>query len=139
MAGRLDSLPCKLNEDRCMLLLSGRKAESAWSAVNKARVDKLMVAGQMHPAGTAAVSAAKSDGSWVVLNDVQSLKIPSGLIAEFAEYPNAAQHFDAFPRSVKRSILEWIKLAKRRESRQKRIFVTARPADGTIRADQARQ
>jgi hypothetical protein len=47
--------------------------------------------------------------------------------------------FDAFPRSVKRGILEWIANAKRPEARAKRIAETARLAADNIRANQWRQ
>jgi len=43
--GWIDSLPRKLDEDRTMLRLSPRKSGSAWSALNKARVDAMNHAG----------------------------------------------------------------------------------------------
>ena len=71
--GWVDSLPRKLDEQRTMLLLSPRKLGSAWSAANKARVERLTASGRMTPAGLAAVEAAQADGSWVFLDDVERL------------------------------------------------------------------
>jgi uncharacterized protein YdeI (YjbR/CyaY-like superfamily) len=51
----------------------------------------------------------------------------------------AKGYFDAFPRSVKRAILEWISLAKKPETRAKRIEETVTKAEKNIRANQWRQ
>jgi hypothetical protein len=47
--------------------------------------------------------------------------------------------WDAFPRSVKRGILEWISNAKKPETRAKRVEETARLASENKRANQWRQ
>jgi uncharacterized protein YdeI (YjbR/CyaY-like superfamily) len=44
-------------------------------------------------------------------------------------------NFEAFPRSTKRGILEWIKNAKKPETRLKRIQETAQKAALNIRAN----
>jgi uncharacterized protein YdeI (YjbR/CyaY-like superfamily) len=56
-----------------------------------------------------------------------------------SSYRSAQKHFDAFPRSVKRSILEWIASAKPPVTRAKRIEETARLAEENIRANQWRR
>jgi uncharacterized protein YdeI (YjbR/CyaY-like superfamily) len=54
-------------------------------------------------------------------------------------FKKAKQYFEAFPRSVKRGILEWIASAKKPETRAKRIEETARLAAQNVRANQWRQ
>ena len=136
--GWVDSLPCKLDADRSMLLLSPRKLGSAWSAANKARIARLTKDEKITPAGLATVEAAKADGSWSFLDDVERLEVPADLAVALSRHPEAARHFAAFPRSVRRGILEWIKQAKRPETRTKRIEVTAREAAQNRRANQFR-
>jgi uncharacterized protein YdeI (YjbR/CyaY-like superfamily) len=53
-------------------------------------------------------------------------------------YKRAGQYFDAFPRSVKRGILEWILIAKKPETRAQRIEQAARRANDNVRANQWR-
>jgi len=65
-------------------------------------------------------------------------RIGYDLAAAFAAHPPAAQHFAAFPRSAKRSILEWIVQARRPESRAKRIAEAAEKAAVDERANQPR-
>ena len=134
--GWVDSLPRKLDADRSMLWLSPRKLGSNWSKLNKERVEKMITAGLMTPAGLAKIEAAQEDGSWYALDAIEALEIPPDLEAALASHPLARQHFDAFPRSVKRGILEWIANAKRPATRTKRVKETARLAQDNIRANQ---
>lgn len=134
--GWIDSLSRKLDDERTMLYFAPRKAGSNWSALNKRRVEKLIAAGLMMPAGLAKIEAAKQDGSWTALDEVEALVIPPDLAEAFARYPTSAENFAAFPRSVKRGILGWILNAKRPTTRARRIEETASLAAENIRANQ---
>jgi uncharacterized protein YdeI (YjbR/CyaY-like superfamily) len=137
--GWIDSLPRKLDNERTMLYFAPRKAGSNWSALNRKRAEKMIVAGLMTPAGRAKIEVAKRDGSWTALDGVEELIIPSDLAEAFDRYPLSRENYEAFPRSVKRSILEWILNAKRSQTRAKRIEETARLAADNIRANQWRK
>lgn len=137
--GWIDSLPRKLDEERTMLLLSPRKPGSAWSKVNKDRVERMNAAGKMRPAGLRKIEQSKADGSWTFLDDVEALIVPDDLAVALTEYEDAGENFAAFPRSSKRGILEWIKQAKRAETRSKRVRETAELASGNVRANQYRR
>lgn len=137
--GWIDSKPNKLDAERSMLWFAPRKSGTGWSKINRDRVEKLIAAGLMAPAGLAKVEAARQDGSWYALEAVDALQIPPDLAAALAAFPEAARNFDAFPKSVKRGILEWISTAKRPETRARRIGETARLADQNIRANQWRK
>lgn len=136
--GWVDSLPRKLDDWRSMLLVSPRKAGSNWSAVNKAKVERLVVEGRMAPAGLAKVEAARSDGNWNALDRVEALEVPEDLAAAFAALPPSADNWAGFPRSAKRGILEWIVNARTPSTRAKRIAETARFAAEGKRANQWR-
>lgn len=136
--GWVDSKPGKLDDDRTMLYFAPRKPKSKWAKTNKARVARLLAAGLMHPAGIAKVEAAKKDGSWAALDAVEALEVPPDLAKAFRTYAGAKANWDAFPKSVKRGILEWIVGTKRPETRAKRIDDTARLAAENVRANQWR-
>ena len=137
--GWIDSLPRKLDEERTMLYFAPRKPGSGWSRPNKERVERMIAAGKMMPAGQKKIDQAKADGSWTKLDDIENLVIPDDLSRAFDEYPPARQYFEAFPRSVKRGILEWITNAKRPATREKRIQETATRAQKNERANQWRR
>jgi uncharacterized protein YdeI (YjbR/CyaY-like superfamily) len=136
--GWVDSKPNKLDDERSMVWFAPRKAGTGWSRPNKERVERLSAAGLMTPAGQAKVDAAKADGSWSALDAIENLAIPPDLAQAFAEYGSADANFNAFPRSVKRGILEWIANAKTAPTRAKRIEATARLAQENRRANQWR-
>jgi uncharacterized protein YdeI (YjbR/CyaY-like superfamily) len=134
--GWVDSKPGKLDDTRTMLYFAPRKPKSGWAKTNKARVEKLIAEGRMTASGLAKIEEAKRDGSWSKLDEVEKLTIPPDLSEALASNPPAALHFAAFPKSVKRGILEWIEQAKRPETRVKRINETATLAAQNLRANQ---
>ncbi len=136
--GWIDSKVNKLDDERSMLWFAPRKPRTGWSKPNKERVERMLAAGLMHPTGLAKVEQAKADGTWSSLDGVEELQVPPDLSKALTSYPNAAANFDAFPRSVKRGILEWILVAKKAETRAKRIDETARLASENLRANQWR-
>jgi uncharacterized protein YdeI (YjbR/CyaY-like superfamily) len=123
--GWVDSKPQKLDDERSMLYFAPRKAKSGWSRPNKERVGRLIAEGSMHASGLAKIEAAKADGSWAMLDAVEALETPPDLT-----------YWDAFPRSAKRGILEWIAQAKKPETRAARIANTAELAQRNERANQ---
>ena len=136
--GWIDSKPNKLDAARSLLWFAPRKAKTGWSRPNKERVERLLAAGLMHPAGLAKIEQAKADGSWTALDAIEDLQLPADLVAAMVALPPAEANFVAFPRSAKRGILEWIHTAKRPETRAARIAETARLAQNNERANQWR-
>jgi uncharacterized protein YdeI (YjbR/CyaY-like superfamily) len=134
--GWIDSQGKPLDATRSQLLLTPRKPKSNWSGPNKARVAELTAAGLMQPAGQAMIDLAKRSGTWTALDDVEALIEPDELRAALDAQPDARRHWDEFPRSTRRAILEWIGSAKRPKTVQKRIAETARLAAVNVRANQ---
>ena len=137
--GWVDSRPRKLDDRRSQLLVTPRKPKSGWSRVNKERVRRLEKAGLMTAAGTAAIDVAKENGAWTALDDVENLVEPDDLAGALDRDKDARRHWDEFPPSTKRGILEWISTAKKPETRDKRVKETARLAADNVRANQPRQ
>lgn len=133
--GWVDSLGRALDDERTMLWFSPRKPGSGWSRPNKERIAMLESEGRMHPAGAAVLAAARADGSWSLLDEVEALVVPPDLDAAFARHPGAREQWDGFPRSARRAILGWIVMAKRPETRQRRIDETAQRAARGERAN----
>lgn len=134
--GWIDSKPAKLDEDRAMLWFAPRKAGSSWSRPNQLRIMALEREGRLAAKGIKIVAAARRDGSWSRLDAVENLTLPDDLAAAFDRHPGSRPYWDAFPRSAKRGILEWIVNAKRAETRAARVEETARLAARNERANQ---
>jgi uncharacterized protein YdeI (YjbR/CyaY-like superfamily) len=134
--GWVDSVPAALDDERSMLWFSRRTPGSAWSRPNKERVARLLAEGRMRPAGQAAVDAAKASGRWELLDEVEDGVVPDDLAAALAARDGARERWDAFPRSARRAILEWIVQARRPETRARRVAETAEKAARGERANQ---
>lgn len=137
--GWIDSKPNKRDAQSFYQFFAKRNPKSAWSAVNKRKIEKLTAEGRMAPAGQAAIDLAKANGTWTALDEVELLTIPPDLAEALAAHAPADAYFEAFPRSVKRGILEWISTAKQPETRTKRIAETATLAARNERANQYRK
>jgi uncharacterized protein YdeI (YjbR/CyaY-like superfamily) len=128
--GWIDRTPRTFDAERSRLMIAPRNPKSAWSAVNKAHVERARASGAMTPAGEAKIAEAKANGMWDVLNDVDALIDPPDLAAALAT-TNTAAFWATQPKSIRRGTLEWIKTAKTQETRAKRLNdVTASAAQG---------
>jgi len=134
--GWVDTKSGLVDENRTSHLCTPRKPSSFWSRSNKERIARLDAAGLLLPRGRELVRIAQETGTWTALDDVEDLVVPPDLAAALDQHPPAASNFDAFPRSAKRGILEWILQAKRPETRAKRVHETATRAQQNERANQ---
>lgn len=132
--GWIDGTGGTVDDERGRLYFAPRRRGSVWAASNRARVERLVAAGRMMPAGLAAVERAKADGSWTVLEASERLEVPADLEAALAERPPAAAFFAALPPSTRKMALGWIATAKRPETRARRI---AAVADAAARDERA--
>jgi uncharacterized protein YdeI (YjbR/CyaY-like superfamily) len=136
--GWIDSKAKPLDEEKFMQFFSKRKAKSVWSKVNKAKVERLIGEGLMTKAGFESIETAKKNGSWAILDEAEALIIPKDLDEEFQKRPKAKNYFLGLSRSDKRNILQWLVLAKREETRQKRIAEIVELADQNQKPKQFR-
>lgn len=118
--GWIDSVTRAHDADLTMILISRRNPKSAWSAINKAHVERARASGAMTPAGEALITIAQANGMWSFLDDVDRLECPTDLTAAL-EATGTTAFWTALPRSVKRGTLEWLKTAKSPATREKRI------------------
>jgi len=132
--GWVDSTAGRVDDDRGKLYFAPRKPRSGWAATNKARVERLIAASQMAPAGLAAIRRAKANGSWDVLDSVERLEVPDDLANALDAAPPAAANFAAFPASARKQQLAWIAFAQRPETRAARVHQVAHAAARNERA-----
>jgi uncharacterized protein YdeI (YjbR/CyaY-like superfamily) len=94
--GWIDSVRRSLDADRSQLLVTPRKRGSRWFKANNHRIQRLTAAGRLAPAGLAAVTDAKADGSWTALDAVEELVEPEDLGAALDAEPSARANWDGF-------------------------------------------
>ena len=123
---------------RVRLHCAPRRRRGTWARSNRERVERLEREGRMADAGRRVVEAARGDGSWDALADVENLVIPDDLARALASDPEAASRFEAFSPSVRQAYLWWIKQARRAQTRAARITDTVQLAREGIKAPRRR-
>lgn len=119
--GWIDSRVQSIDALRYRQQFSQRKVGSVWSKVNKEKVARLITEKRMTPAGLAVINRAKKDGSWTILDEVEEGIIPPDLEVAFKNQPNGLAYFKEISRTDRRNILQWLMLAKKPETRARRI------------------
>jgi uncharacterized protein YdeI (YjbR/CyaY-like superfamily) len=119
--GWIDSTVKKVDEQQRKQIFSPRKDKSVWSKLNKTYIEKLIEENLMHESGLAKIEIAKQNGSWVTLDDVENLTIPSDLEIAFEKNGEAFENYQNFSPSYRKSYLYWLNQAKREETRNNRI------------------
>ncbi len=126
--GWIDSSPSVLDEDRFKIHMTPRRPRSTWSRSNKERVGRLIEQGLMTPAGMEKIEAAKRNGSWDIIEEVDSLKAPEELEKALLAHPPAKANFESFIPSYKKQVIYWVLSAKRPETKARRAEEIARAA-----------
>jgi uncharacterized protein YdeI (YjbR/CyaY-like superfamily) len=134
--GWIDSTPNKRDAESYKVRFAKRNPKSRWSKVNKEKVERLLKEKRMAPAGLEMIKQAKESGTWTALDAIENMEVPADLKQALKKLKGATENFEAFPRSVKKGILEWIVAAKKEETRAKRIVETASLAAKNMRANQ---
>jgi uncharacterized protein YdeI (YjbR/CyaY-like superfamily) len=114
--GWIDSLAKRLDDDRYVQKYTPRKPGSFWSDSNRKRWAELKVEGLLAAAGLA---AAPTDKRYAARPEIPEM--PAYFAAAMKANPRARAFFLTLPRTERRNFVVWIHLAKRPETRAKRL------------------
>ena len=114
--GWIDSLVKRLDDDRFAIKVTPRKATSKWSDINRRRWTELKTAGLLTPAGLA---AAPTENKYAPKPDIPEL--PGYIARAIKSSHEAWSFFQTLPRRERRNFVVWIHIAKRPETRERRI------------------
>jgi uncharacterized protein YdeI (YjbR/CyaY-like superfamily) len=133
--GWIDGLRHRHDETYFRQRFTPRQARSKWSMINRDRVEALIAAGRMRPAGQAQVDAAKADGRWdAAYAGSRTIEVPDALTKALKRNAKARRAFEGLDSANRYAILFRIHDAKRPETRTRRIeqFVTMLEEGRTI-------
>jgi uncharacterized protein YdeI (YjbR/CyaY-like superfamily) len=114
--GWIDSLVKRLDDDRYAIKVTPRKPASKWSDANRKRWKRLQAAGRLAPPRP----RGGSDGEQLCAAPPRT-GAPAYIARAFQAHPRAWQHFQTLARRGRRDFVVWIHLAKRPETRDRRI------------------
>lgn len=120
--GWIDAIKRSYNDTSFLQKFLPRKPKSIWSQINKKKVQELIKAGLMQPAGLAAVERAKANGQWKnAYAPASSITVPPDLQAALKKNKKAAAFFKTLKSNNRYAILHRLHTAKKEETRTKRI------------------
>jgi uncharacterized protein YdeI (YjbR/CyaY-like superfamily) len=119
--GWIDSKVNSIDDALYMQVFTPRKPTSAWSALNKARIERLVAAGLMTAAGLALVKIAKRRGTWAAADQVDALAIPSDLRKAIDANPDAKRNWTSYSLRMRKGFLNRVAAAKRPETRARHV------------------
>jgi uncharacterized protein YdeI (YjbR/CyaY-like superfamily) len=120
--GWIDSQKKTFDQHSFLQKFGPRGARSIWSKVNREKIQALIDAGRMKPAGLQAVESAKADGRWDAAYDPASTAtVPDDLQAALDANPKAKEFFATLNGANRYAILFRVQTAKKPETRAKRI------------------
>lgn len=120
--GWIDGQKKSLDDQHYLQRFTPRRARSVWSKINVEKVQALIEAGRMQPAGQAQIDAAKADGRWERAYDgARTSTVPEDLQAALEAEPAAKAFFATINASNRYAILWRIQTAAKAETRARRI------------------
>jgi uncharacterized protein YdeI (YjbR/CyaY-like superfamily) len=120
--GWIDSQKKTFDQDSFLQKFGPRGTRSIWSKVNREKIQALIDAGRMKPAGIQAVESAKADGRWDAAYDPASTAtVPDDLQAALDANPKAKEFFATLNGANRYAVLFRVQTAKKPETRAKRI------------------
>jgi uncharacterized protein YdeI (YjbR/CyaY-like superfamily) len=120
--GWIDSQKKPLDDVAWLQKFGPRRARGGWSRINTAKVEKLVAAGRMKPAGLAEVEAARKDGRWQRAYDSPSAAVvPSDFLDALSKNKKALAFFETLNKANTYAIAYRLQTAKKPETRAKRM------------------
>jgi uncharacterized protein YdeI (YjbR/CyaY-like superfamily) len=119
--GWIDGVRKSLDEISYMNRFTPRRSRSAWSNVNIKRVEELIQANLMQPAGLKAFQQRKPEKSGIYSFEQQDKRLSDEYEQKLKANPKAWEFFQAQAPWYRRSVSWWVISAKKEETRQKRL------------------
>jgi uncharacterized protein YdeI (YjbR/CyaY-like superfamily) len=120
--GWIDGTAQRVDDKYYVQKFTPRTARSRWSKINRASAERMIAAGEMHPAGLREVEAARADGRWeAAYAGPASQPVPDDLQQALDANPKAAAFFTTLTSQNRYAILYRVEEAKRPETRARRI------------------
>jgi uncharacterized protein YdeI (YjbR/CyaY-like superfamily) len=118
--GWIDGVRKRIDDVSYSIRFTPRKPGSIWSAVNSERVESLVGAGRMQPAGLRAFEARRSNKVGVYSYEQRPDELVPPYAQMLAKHPGARKFFDAQAPSYRRAAIWWVISAKQEETRLRR-------------------
>ncbi|WP_416838583.1 YdeI/OmpD-associated family protein [Haloferax sp. DFSO52] len=133
--GWIDGLVKSIDDETYTRRFTPRSPDSKWSKANKERVEAMIQAGKMTPAGMELVEVAKETGEWAAAYRLgDDHEVPAELEAALRADETAWENFQNFSNTDQYAFIAAVEEAKTDETKQTRIERTVKLAAQGLRA-----
>lgn len=116
--GWIDGLKRACDEQYFLQRFTPRRPKSLWSKINVGKIEQLLAAGRMQPAGLREVEAARADGRWqAAYHAASGMDVPVELADALAGNPKARAFFEQLDRTNRYAFCWRVHTAKKPETR----------------------
>lgn len=120
--GWIDSKLKKIDKESFILKYSPRRPKSIWSKINKEKAEELIALGKMTKSGLEKIEEAKKQNLWdTAYTNLVKDRLPSDLKNSLMKNKTAWNNFQKFANSYRNMYIGWVKGAKTKETRKRRI------------------
>jgi uncharacterized protein YdeI (YjbR/CyaY-like superfamily) len=119
--GWIDGIRKRIDDQRYTIRFTPRRRGSVWSAINIARVEELMRAGRMQPAGLEAYAARRENRSGIYSYEQRTVDLPEPYAGVLRTHKPAHAFFTAQPPSYRKLACWFVVSAKKEETRAARL------------------
>lgn len=120
--GWIDGQKQRFDDQFFLQKFTPRRPRSLWSKINREKVENLIAAGKMQPAGMAEIEAAKADGRWDAAYDSSgNMTVPKELQAALDANPTAKAFFETLNKTNRYSFCFRVQTTRNPETRKARI------------------
>lgn len=120
--GWIDAVRRAYDDKHFLQKYTPRGPRSIWSQINKKKVQALLKAKLMRPAGLAAVKRAKENGQWdKAYAPASTIQVPTELAAALKKNQKARSFFETLTKNNRYAFLHRLHSAKKEETRAKRL------------------
>lgn len=137
--GWIDGVRRSLGADAYTIRFTPRKPTSIWSAVNIRKVQALLAAGRMQPAGLAAWARRSESRSEVYAFERKAVELSTAELAAFRRKAKAWRFWEAQPAGYRRTAAHWVASAKKAETRARRFATLVADSAAGLRIAQLRR
>lgn len=137
--GWIDGIRRSLGPDSYTIRFTPRNPKSIWSAVNLKKMETLLAAGRVLPAGKAAYEKRDDSRSRIYSFEQEPLVFNPAFEAIFKENAAAWAYFNKRPPSYRKGAIWWVTSAKQEATQQKRLQELIRDSEAEMHVKHLRR
>lgn len=122
--GWIDGVRKSIDEESYSIRFTPRKPTSIWSAINIKKMEELIKADLMRPAGLDAFKLRKENKSRIYSHETENVKLSSEYETQFRANTKAWEFFEKQAPSYKKVMTHWIMSAKQQKTQISRLEKT---------------